>query len=536
MNTLTNPPTPNIIPLPARMETRPGVFVLTPQTAIITDADNAWNAAYLRNMLHKASGRPLPITVDDAPTRPLIRLSAGVDHGLGNEGYSLTVQEQEIRLEANTPAGVFYAIQSLRQLCPPEIESTQVLEGREWRIPCVEIHDRPRFAWRGHMLDVGRHFHDKATVLRALDLMALHKLNVFHWHLTEDQGWRMESKRFPRLTGVGSQRAGTRFGLWGKHDGIPHGGFYTQDEIKEVVAYATQRNIMVVPEIEMPGHARAALTAYPELSCRGGPFQVAWGPGIYRDIFCAGKEATFDFLTDLLDEALELFPAPYIHIGGDEAPKSRWKACPDCQRRMQQEKLNPHELQGYFTNRLARHLASRGRRAIVWNDALSENLDESVIVQYWIRNREGVAQAAKHGRAVINSSHWHLYINHSYALIPLSKVYHHEPLFPELGDDASHLWGVEAPLWCEWVADRSRLDYQSYPRLSAAAEVGWSPASSKNYADFRRRLDGMLERLAGLGVAYAPLSAVEPGWLRQKLGLFDMFRNQKAVATPTTSD
>jgi hexosaminidase len=198
MNMSVNPSASRIIPLPAQIEQRPGAFMFTPQTAIITDAANAWNAAYLRNLLHRASGLPLPVTVDDAPTRPLIRLSVGVEQRLGKEGYSLTVEEREIRLEASEPAGVFYAIQSLRQLCPVEIESTQVVEGREWLIPCVVIHDQPRFTWRGHMLDVGRHFHDKATILRTLDLMALHKLNVFHWHLTEDQGWRLESRRFPK--------------------------------------------------------------------------------------------------------------------------------------------------------------------------------------------------------------------------------------------------------------------------------------------------------------------------------------------------
>ena len=536
MDTSTNPPALSIIPLPAQIEQRPGVFTLTPQTAIITDAANTWNAAYLRNLLHHASGLPLPITVDDAPTRPLIRLSAGVEQGLGAEGYSLTVEEREIRLEASKPGGVFYAIQSLRQLCPVEIESAQVLEGREWRIPCTVIHDRPRFAWRGHMLDVGRHFHDKVTVLRTLDLMALHKLNVFHWHLTEDQGWRMESKRFPRLTEVGSQRAGTRPSLWGKHDGVPHGGYYTQDEIREVVEYAAQRNILVVPEIEIPGHAMAALTAYPEYSCRGGPFEVACGPGIYRDIFCAGKEATFEFLTGLLDEVLDLFPSPYIHIGGDEAPKSRWKACPDCQRRMQQENLaNLHELQSYFTNRIAGHLVKRGRRAIVWNDALGGGLDESVIVQYWVRDRKDVVEAAKQGRDIINSSFWHLYLDHSHALSSLNKVYNFDPLFAELGENASHLLGPEAPLWCEWVADRSRLDYQSYPRLSAVAECGWTEQARKNDTDFLRRLERMLERLDLLGVAYAPLSEVEPGWLRQRLGFFDILRVQKGVAPRTTS-
>ncbi|MFN8446648.1 MAG: beta-N-acetylhexosaminidase [Caldilineaceae bacterium] len=531
MNNISSQSSTSIIPLPAKLEQQVGQFALTAQTAIITDASNTWNAAYLRNLLHKASGIPLPITIDDAPTRPLIRLIAGVEPELGKEGYRLSVSEREIKLEGSTASGVFYAIQSLRQLLSAEIESDVVLEGRSWSMPCVTIEDRPRFGWRGHMLDVGRHFHDKATILRTLDLMALHKLNVFHWHLTEDQGWRIESKRYPRLTEVGSMRPGTKFGLLGKHDGVPHGGFYTQAEIREVVEYAAQRNILVVPEIEIPGHALAALTAYPELSCRSIAPGLATGPGIFRDIFCAGKEATFDFLSNLLDEMIELFPSPYIHIGGDEAPKARWKSCPNCQWRMQEEKLaTPHELQSYFTNRIVVHLAKRGKRAIVWNDALNEKLDPSVIVQYWVRNRKGVAEAAKQGRDVINSSHWHLYINQSYAFSSLSNVYNFEPLFPELGDDASHLLGLEAPLWTEWVPNRARLDYQVHPRLSAVAEIGWTQKSRRNYSSFQQRLQSMLQRLDRLDVRYAPLSEVDPGWLKQKVGKVDMFRVQRGVA------
>ena len=511
---------------------KPGTFTLAANTAIITDAANVWNAAYLRNMLHRSTGVPLPITIDDAPTRPLIHLIAGVELGLGKEGYQLTVSEHEIKLEASEPTGIFYAMQSLRQLFAVDIESLEVLEGRNWTIPCLFIRDKPRFGWRGHMLDVGRHFQDKATVLRTLDLMALHKLNIFHWHLTEDQGWRIESKRYPKLTEIGSTRAGTRFTMWGKDDGVPHGGFYTQAEIKEVVEYAAQRNILVVPEIEIPGHALAALTAYPELSCRGVAPGLAVGPGVFQDIFCAGKEATFDFLGNLLDEVLELFPSPYIHLGGDEAPKKRWKACPDCQRRMQTEKLaNPHELQSYFMNRMVSHLAQRGRRAIVWNDALGDSLDKSAIIQYWVRNRKGVAAAAQGGRDVINSSHWHLYINQSYALSSLSNVYHFEPIFPELGGDSSHLLGLESPLWTEWVPNHARMDYQLFPRLCAVAEVGWTPKERKEYGNFQQRLNEMLKRLDRLGVRYAPLSDVEPNWLRQKLGIFDVVRVQRGVAT-----
>ena len=403
----------------------------------------------------------------------------------------------------------------------------------QWQAPCLEITDRPRFAWRGYMLDDGRHFHGKAAVLQAIDLMALQKLNVLHWHLTEDQGWRIEIQRYPRLTEVGSMRKGTSQGIYGRHDGIPHGGFYTQDEIRQVVAYAARRHIQVVPEVEMPGHSLAALAAYPELSCTGGPFEVATHFGIYPDIYCAGKEATFAFLQNVLAEVFDLFPSPFVHIGGDEAPKGRWSRCPDCQQRMQSEGLrSAHQLQVYFTNRMAAHIASCGRRAIGWNEILQPGLARGAVVHYWARGCSEVVRAARdEGRQVVVSPFLEAYLDHSYSLTPLSRAYRFEPIFPELeGQGADQVLGLEGCLWAEFVRSQARLDYQTHPRLEAYAETGWTPRHLKDFSDFRKRLPAFLVRLDQLGVKYAPLKDAEPDPLSQLFGIFTILFPQTRVA------
>ncbi len=381
------------------------------------------------------------------------------------------------------------------------------------------------------MLDEGRHFQGMDTVLLTLDLMAMLKLNRFHWHLTDDQGWRIEIKKYPRLTEVGSQRAGTSQTILGKvHDGMPHGGFYTQGEIRSIVAYAADRHITIIPEIEMPGHARAALAAYPEYSCTGGPFEVATHFGIFPDIFCAGKETTFTFLQDILDEVMGLFPSTYIHIGGDEAPKKRWKECPHCQERIRTEGLkDEHALQGYFTNRMMAYIESKGRRGLGWNEILHEGLVENAAVQFWVRGREALLTAirAEH-RPVIMSTYLDAYLDHSYSLMPLSRAYNYEPVPAELNEkEAASILGLEFPLWTEWVPNRARLDYQAYPRLIALAETGWTPKARKDLQDFRVRLANFLPRLDLLGVRYAPLREVEPSRLRRMFGAFTIAQPAK---------
>ena len=508
-----------ILPRPAQFEATFGAFTLSAATVIVADSPNQWNASYLHALFAPLTGFPLPFVPQAEGQASVISLQLGGDREkLGREGYRLTVQPGKVEIEAPEPTGVFYGIQSLRQL----------LVGGETLSACV-ITDWPRFTWRGFMLDEGRHFMGKATVLRLLDQMALQKLNVFHWHLTEDQGWRIEILAYPKLTEIGSQRRGTTRGFTGRHDGVPHGGFYTQAEIREIVEYARQRQILVVPEIEFPGHSLAALAAYPELSCTGGPFEVCTHFGVLPDLYCAGNEAVFTFLETALDEILALFPSPYIHIGGDEAPKKRWKACPKCQARLRAEGLPDEKaLQVYFTNRLAAYLTARGRRVVGWNQILGKGLATRAIPQWWVGDQKQFWQALEAGHEGILSAYLETYLDHSHALTPLSRAYRYEPLSPTLSAEAAkRVLGLEAPLWSEFVRSPARLDYQTYPRLPAYAETAWTPRELKDYVDFRARLEPFLKLLA---VRHAPLNEAEPPFYKTWLGLLTLPQPQEQVA------
>jgi hexosaminidase len=522
-----------ILPRPAQFETAPGVFVLTAATVIVADQLNQWNAAYLRELLSPPTGFTLRLADQAAGHSSVIQLHLGGDRAvLGREGYRLTVAPGLIDLEAPEPAGVLYGLQSLRQLLPVEIEGREKASRSDWQVPGCVVTDWPRFAWRGFMLDEGRHFLGKETVLRLLDQLVMQKLNVFHWHLTEDQGWRIEIKAYPKLTEIGSHRQGTTRGFGGRDNGVPHGGFYTQDEIREVVEYASRRNLLVVPEIEFPGHSLAALAAYPELSCTGGPFEVCTHFGILPELYCAGNEAVFTFLQTVLDEILALFPAPFVHIGGDEAPKQRWKKCPKCQERLRTEGLkNEKDLQVYFTNRIAAYLTQRGRRLIGWNQILGKGLETNAIAQWWAGDKQEFLKALEAGHEGIVSAYLETYLDHAHALTPLRRAYRYEPVSPALSADAAtRLLGLEAPLWSEFVRSPARLDYQTYPRLMAYAETGWTPRELKDYADFRLRLEPFLERLKRLGVRPAPLREAEPPFYRQWFGIFTIPQPQEKIA------
>jgi hexosaminidase len=514
-----------IIPRPVQFLPAPGVFQFTPATVIVADQLNQWNAAFLQKVFAPLTGCPLPQAESDTGSHSVILLKMGGERArLGREGYQLTVAPGRIEIIAPEPAGVFYGLQSLRQLLP--------FKPGARHVPACAILDWPRFAWRGFMLDEGRHFMGRETVLQLLDQLALQKLNVFHWHLTEDQGWRIEIQRYPRLTEIGSTRKGTSRGFSGEHNGIPHGGFYTQQEIREIVEYAAVRNILVVPEIEFPGHSLAALAAYPELSCTGGPFEVCTHFGILPELYCAGNEQVFAFLEGVLDEILALFPSPYIHIGGDEAPKQRWKACPKCQERLRTEGLrDENDLQVYFTNRIASYLTSRGRRIVGWNQILGSHLETSAIAQWWAFNKKDFLNALEAGHEGILSAYLETYLDHSHALTPLSRAYRYEPVDPTLSPAAaSRILGLEAPLWAEFVRSKARLDYQVYPRLPAYAETAWTPREQKNYFDFRARLEPFLERLRALGVHHAPLRAAEPPFFIQWFGMLTIPRPQEKIA------
>jgi len=414
------------------------------------------------------------------------------------------VDGEGIEVRASQFPGFLYALQSLEQLLPAAVYGTEPAPDAAWEVPCVKIADAPRFAYRGMHLDVARHFFSVDEVKRYIDVMAIHKLNTLHWHLTDDQGWRIEIKRYPELTAVGSIRKATVVRKeWGTYDGTPYGGFYTQDEIRDVVKYAADRGVTVIPEIDLPGHMLAALTAYPELGCTGGPYEV-WGRwGVADDVLCPGREKTFEFLEGVLTEVMELFPSEYIHIGGDECPKVRWEKCPRCQAKIRQlglkddgEHTAEHYLQSYVTDRIGKFLAQHGRRIIGWDEILEGRAPSDAVVMSW-RGSEGGIAAAKLGHDVIMTPNSHFYFDYYQSLdtdaepfgiggyIPMEQVYSYDPAFPELTpEQQKHILGVQANLWTEYVLSDEHLEYMLLPRLAALSEVQWCQPETKDWNRF----------------------------------------------------
>ncbi len=436
------------------------------------------------------------------------------------EGYQLEViPNSHVAIKAQTAAGAFYGMQSLCQLFPPRFHSSQVVKDSIWTAPGCVVTDNPRFGYRGMHLDVARHFFPVEFVKRYIDLLAMHKFNRFHWHLTDDQGWRIEIKKYPKLQTVASCRKETVIGhatdFPPKYDSKQHCGFYTQAEIKEVVEYARKRFITIVPEIEMPGHATAALAAYPELGCTGGPYEVATNWGIFNDVFCAGNDKTFEFITGVLDEVCTLFPGEYIHVGGDECPKDRWKACPKCQGRMKAEGLkDEHELQSYFIRRAGQVLAKYKKKLIGWDEILEGGLAPSATVMSW-RGTEGGIAAVKAGHNAIMTPGSHCYFDH-YQSDPASeplaisgfttvqRVYEYEPIPATLSEDEGRLiLGAQGNVWTEYMDNPSHVDYMVFPRACALSEVLWTPATKRSWGDFARRVKHHFKVLEVLGVNYA---------------------------------
>ncbi len=508
--------TPPLIPMPAKVTSRAGTLALTASTQIEANDALRAQAERLRDDLRPATGLPLPIVSRASGPRITLALDDGVA-ALGDEGYRLTVSESRVGIVASRPAGVSHATQTLRQLLPPAIFRRAAVPHVAWSIRAVEIEDAPRFSWRGSHLDVGRHFMPKATVLKHIDLLALHKLSVFHWHLTEDQGWRIEIKRYPKLTEVGAWRKDTmvpprtREPSQRKFSGLPHGGFYTQDDVREVVAYAMDRGITVVPEIEMPGHALAAIAAYPELGNTVTPYEVQTYWGISDHVFGVGENVV-TFVENVLDEVLELFPSKFIHIGGDEVPKREWKESAAAQARMKELGLQDEEqLQSWFITRIDTWLASRGRRLIGWDEILEGGLAPGATVMSWRGEKGGVA-AAKAGHDVVMAPEKPTYLDHDQSedqvlpirgLNTLADVYAYEPVPKELnGDEAKHVLGAQGQLWTEYMPDPQRMEYMAWPRLCALAEVLWSPRDTRDETDFTRRLETHLERLRILDVNF----------------------------------
>jgi len=502
-----------IVPQPNSLKVENGNFTLSKETKILLSLENSQmkaNAEFLKNFISETFG--ITVSIENGAAEENYVKMELLSDSTSEEAYNLTVTSSGIQLSASTPKGIFYAIQSLIQLMP------SVKEIREdIKIQNVTIVDSPRYQWRGMHLDVCRHFYSKEFVMKMIDVMAMHKLNVFHWHLTDDQGWRIEIKKYPKLTEISSWRSETLVGHAANYpetfDGAKHGGFYTQDEIKEVIAYAAERYITIVPEIELPGHAQAALAAYPELSCTGGPFEVWNKWGVTPEVFCAGKEETFVFLEDILAEVCELFPSEYIHIGGDECPKTRWKECADCQSRMKKEGLaNENELQSYVVKRIETFLASKGKKTIGWDEILEGGLPENAAIMSW-RGTEGGIAAAKAGHNVVMTPGDFCYLDHYQAtageplaiggLTTLKDVYSFEPTPEELTpEEAKFIIGAQANVWTEYILTEEHVEYMVYPRLSAMAEVLWTNETNKNEADFLTRMNEHYLRLARADVNF----------------------------------
>ena len=514
---------PSLIPKPDHLTVLEGEFTLSPATRILAaEPELTGKAEYLARVLRLSTGFPFEIIGDSSVAKTAHDIVLVLTSGFQQpEAYSLAAPANEpLVIQAGTVAGIGHGIQSLLQLLPPAIYNYGPIVSVPWVMPRVVIEDAPRFAWRGAMLDCVRHFMPKEFIKKFIDLLALHKLNTFHWHLTDDQGWRLEIKKYPKLTEIGSHRRESMLGHFDARaggDGIPHGGFYTQEDAREIVAYAAERNITVLPEIEMPGHAQAAIAAYPELGCIQEKLEVGTSWGIIPNIFNP-NESTLAFLQDVLTEVLAIFPSAFIHIGGDEAVKMQWEASPEVQaRRIEVGAKDSHELQSWFIRRMDAFLTQHGRRLIGWDEILEGGLAPGAVVMSW-RGMGGGIAAAQAGHDVVMAPGSHTYLDHYQSsdtsteplaiggFLPLETVYQFEPIPAELNTaQAKHILGVQCQIWTEYIPTPSRVEYMAFPRLAALAEVGWSSAATRNYADFRARLPRHLQRLNVLDVRYRPL-------------------------------
>jgi hexosaminidase len=518
-----SPPAIAIVPQPESLTVARGEFKLSASTVIWTDASSADIARRFAASLAPATGLTIPVRIGAAPVTGIVLTRDARLTRLGAEGYELTVTPRRLTIRGRERAGVFYGLQTVRQLLPPEIFREAKVDSVAWTIPALRIVDRPRFTWRGAHLDVGRHFMPKEFVKKYIDLLALQKMNSFHWHLTEDQGWRLEIKKYPRLTEVGAWRTQTIVGhqpgsdstTW-QYDGQRHGGYYTQDDVREIVAYARDRFVNVVPEIEMPGHALAAIAAYPELGVTGQPADVGMRWGVYANILNA-DESTITFMQDVLTEVLSLFPSRFIHIGGDEADKALWKTSPRIQDRIRELGLkDEHELQSWFIHRIDSFLTAHGRRLVGWDEILEGGLAPGATVMSW-RGTQGGIDAARAGHDVIITPTSHTYFDYYQSrnttgeplaiggFLPLETVYAFDPVPAEMEPESrSRVLGAQGQLWTEYLPGPKQVEYMAFPRLTALAEVLWSPPERRNFSDFSVRLEEYLRRLAILDVAYRP--------------------------------
>ncbi|MCD0468703.1 beta-N-acetylhexosaminidase [Flavobacterium sp. JAS] len=519
----------NIIPQPVEVVRNTGNFVINSQTSlVVTNKEDNATAAFLNGYLFNYYGFKLAV-VKKADKNSIKLISQKNIDGLKGEGYRFKSDKNGVEINGNSPMGTFYGMQTLIQLLPVE-------KSNSLAIAAVAIKDQPRFAYRGAMLDVGRHFFSVEFVKKYIDYLALHKMNYFHWHLTEDQGWRIEIKKYPKLTEIGSKRNGSIIGSYpGKgSDNTPEGGFYTQEEVKDIVKYASDRFITVIPEIEMPGHSSAAIAAYPQLSCfpeektnlpdnmisdkskqemakgRNKIVQETWG--VHTDVFVP-SEYTFKFLEDVLDEVIALFPSKYIHVGGDESPKDAWKRSAFCQQMIKDKNLkDEHGLQSYFIQRMEKYINKKGRTLIGWDEILEGGLAPNAIVMSW-RGEEGGIAAAKENHQVIMTPGSHVYLDHSQTknekevtiggYLPIETVYSYEPIPKELNEQqAKYVLGAQGNVWTEYMANPAKVEYMIFPRLSALSEVLWSSKESKNWTEFQTKIETMKKRYTIWGANY----------------------------------
>jgi hexosaminidase len=506
-NQIEEPTKPAIIPKPVFQKIEKDFFLLNENINLITDLQLSEVANYFKSYLKET------YQLEFSNNKNTKKIAFNIDESIENkEGYTLKIKKNNILISSKTSKGAFYGVQSLIQLLPAQSNSKSIA------IQCLEIKDAPRFPYRGMHLDVGRHFFSVDFIKKYINLMAMVKMNTFHWHLTEDQGWRIEIKKYPKLQEIAAYRNETLIGHNNdehhKFDGKKYGGFYTQKEIKDIVKYASERQITIIPEIEMPGHSQAAIAAYPELGCTGKQIEVVTKWGIFEDIYCS-KESTFKFLEDVIDEVVELFPGKYIHIGGDEAPKKRWKECAHCQNVIKTAGLkDEHGLQSYFITRMEKYINSKGKQIIGWDEILEGGLAPNATVMSW-RGTSGAVAAAKEKHNVILTPGSHCYFDHYQSdneneplaisgFLPLEKVYQFNPIPEELTkEEAKYVLGAQGNVWTEYIKTAKKVEYMAFPRAIALAEVVWSAKDNKNYKDFINRLIHFNKRLDVMNVNYA---------------------------------
>lgn len=510
-----------VIPLPQEVSlTQRNPFKLNENVLIAYPENNALlqrNAEFLSEYIQQATNYAPKIKAIAAGEQVKNAIVLGLDPGIANkEGYVLTTTPEGISINGQTENGVFYGIQTLRKSIPAEAKGATVL------IPAGEIKDEPRFSYRGMHLDVGRHFFPKEFIKKYIDLLALHNMNTFHWHLTEDQGWRIEIKKYPKLTEIGSQRSRTVIGRnTQEYDNTPYGGFYTQEEAKEIVKYAQERYITIIPEVDLPGHMLAALAAYPEMGCTGGPYEVCPRWGVFEDVLCIGNDKTMQFLEDVMSEIIEIFPSEYVHIGGDEAPRTRWEKCPKCQARIKAEGLKADKkhtaedrLQSYCMTRIEKFLNSKGRRIIGWDEILEGDVAPNATVMSW-RGASGGIEAAQMGHDVIMTPNTYCYFDYYQTAdtkdeplgiggyVPIEKVYSLDPTFDLNEEQKKHIIGAQANLWTEYITTTEHVEYMVLPRMAALAEVQWTQPEKKDFKDFTKRLARLMKFYQRDGFNYA---------------------------------